>query len=207
MRPMMSQAAALAAVSALALAAAACSSEPAPAPTADPAATAPSPDAPSVARAPVGASQTVALRTAEGAEAGSVRIRQGSQGLVMTVEATGLTPGWHGIHIHAVGTCEGPKFDSAGGHVHAGAGTAVHGLLNADATDSGDLPNIWAGQDGRAMAEVFTPFARLADAGPGVHLLDADGSAIVVHANPDDYASQPIGGAGDRVACGVIAAG
>ena len=64
-----------------------------------------------------------------------------------------------------------------------------------------------AGADGRAFAEIFTPFARLAENGPGVHLLDADGSAIVIHAQADDYTSQPIGGSGDRVACGVIAAG
>ncbi|WP_374274594.1 superoxide dismutase family protein [Brevundimonas sp.] len=196
---------ALAAVSGLTLAA--CTADEAAAPAADPAATTPSPTAPTVARAPVGASATVPLRTAEGGDAGSVNIRQGSQGLVMTVEATGLTPGWHGIHLHQVGTCDGPAFESAGGHIHMGEDAPTHGLLNADADDSGDLPNIWAGQDGRAMAEIFTPFARLADAGPGVHLLDGDGSAIVIHANADDYQSQPIGGAGDRVACGVIAAG
>lgn len=197
---------ALAAVSGLALAA--CSDGELAAPAADPAATQPSPAAPTVARAPVGASATVPLRTAEGGDAGSVLIRQGSQGLVMRVEATGLTPGWHGIHLHQVGTCDGPGFQSAGGHVHAGSEDApTHGLLNDQSDDSGDLPNIWAGEDGRAVAEIFTPFARLADSGPGVHLLDADGSAIVIHANPDDYQSQPIGGAGDRVACGVIAAG
>ena len=81
------------------------------------------------------------------------------------------------------------------------------GLLNADGSDAGDLPNLYVGADGRGFAEVFTTTAGLAEGGPGQHLLDADGSAILIHAGPDDYASQPIGGSGDRAACGVIAAG
>ncbi|MBU1346673.1 MAG: superoxide dismutase family protein [Alphaproteobacteria bacterium] len=160
-----------------------------------------------MARAPVGASANAPLTNGEGALAGSASFRQGPQGVVIRVEATGLTPGWHGIHLHAVGTCDTPGFTSAGSHVHGGSDPAVHGLLNADATDSGDLPNVYADAQGRVNAEIFTPFARLADTGPGVGLMDTDGSAILIHAGPDDYSSQPIGGSGDRVACGVLAAG
>lgn len=158
-------------------------------------------------RAAVGASARAPLTLAAGGPGGSASFRQGPLGLVLRIEATGLTPGWHGIHLHAVGTCEGPTFQSAGAHVHGGAEAATHGLLNAGANDSGDLPNVYADQGGRVMAEIFTPFARLAESGPGQPLLDADGSAILIHASADDYTSQPIGGAGDRVACGVIAAG
>lgn len=158
-------------------------------------------------RAPLGASAEAALTNGEGASAGSATLRQGPQGVVIRVEATGLTPGWHGIHLHAVGTCDGPAFQSAGSHVHGGAGEAVHGLLNEGQSDSGDLPNVYADAEGRVNAEVFTTFARLADNGGGEHLLDADGSALLIHASPDDHSSQPIGGSGDRVACGVIAAG
>ena len=60
--------------------------------------------------------------------------------------------------------------------------------------------------EGAVNAEVFTSHARLSQNGPGQWLLDADGSALVIHANADDHASQPIGGAGDRVACAVIKA-
>jgi len=158
-------------------------------------------------RATVGASTDVSLANGQGQPAGTATIRQGPQGVLIRVEATGLTPGWHGIHFHAVGTCEGPGFQSAGSHVHGGDAEAVHGILNQDQNDSGDLPNIYADAEGRAFAEIFTPFVRLADNGEGQHLLDQDGSALLIHANADDHASQPIGGAGDRVACGVIRAG
>jgi Cu-Zn family superoxide dismutase len=80
----------------------------------------------------------------------------------------------------------------------------VHGLLNPAANETGDLPNLFAGADGAATAEVFSPLVSLTAAGRQA-LLDADGSALVIHAAPDDHLSQPIGGAGARVACAVIA--
>ncbi len=158
-------------------------------------------------RSTAGASANVTLTNAEGQPAGTATIHQGPQGVLVRVEATGLTPGWHGIHFHAVGVCDGPGFQSAGAHVHDGGGDAVHGILNQDQDDSGDLPNVYADAQGRVFAELFTPFVRLADDGKGQHLLDQDGSALLIHANPDDHTSQPIGGAGDRVACGVVQAG
>lgn len=159
-------------------------------------------------RASVGATARAALAKADGTAGGSATFRQGPNGVLIRVEATGLTPGWHGLHLHAVGQCEGPKFDSAGSHIqHAGA-KVPHGLLNADGNDSGDLPNLYVGADGRGFAEVFTTTAKLVDGdGPGEFLLDGDGSTILIHANPDDYVAQPIGGAGDRVLCGVVTAG
>lgn len=184
----------------------ACSPDAQPAPTADETAGVAS-TAPAAVRAPVGAAARAALTSADGASAGTATFRQGPTGVLIRVEATGLTPGWHGLHLHAVGQCEGPKFTSAGAHVQHGTETVPHGLLNADGSDAGDLPNLYVGADGRGFAEVFTTTASLAEGGPGQHLLDADGSAILIHAGPDDYASQPIGGSGDRVACGVIAAG
>ncbi|WP_420142609.1 superoxide dismutase family protein [Sphingomonas sp.] len=119
------------------------------------------------------------------------------KGVLLKVDASGLTPGWHAIHIHAKGDCSDPKFTAAGGHVHS-AEPVVHGLLNPNANDMGDLPNIYAGADGKAKVEIYTTLVMLDG------LKDADGSAIVVHAKPDDYSSQPIGGAGDRVGCAVI---
>jgi Cu-Zn family superoxide dismutase len=77
-------------------------------------------------------------------------------------------------------------------------------LLNPDANDSGDLPNIYANADGSATVELYSTLVSLNGGGDRPALLDSDGSALVIHAQPDDYKSQPIGGAGDRVACAEI---
>ena len=83
----------------------------------------------------------------------------------------------------------------------------VHGLLNPDANEAGDLPNVFVAADGTANAEIFTTFVSLGGVDGRQDLTDKDGSAIVVHANADDHKTQPIGGAGARIACGVIAGG
>jgi Cu-Zn family superoxide dismutase len=140
---------------------------------------------------------------AGGAARGTVTVTPAPHGVILRVEATGLTPGWHGMHFHEKGACSDAKFASAGAHVHA-ATPVTHGFLNANANDAGDLPNIHAGQDGSATAEFYSTLVSMTGEGGRPALLDADGAALVIHANPDDYSTQPIGGAGDRVACGVI---
>lgn len=157
-------------------------------------------------RAPMGAFGEAVLKNSAGTTVGRAITTQGPSGLVIRVEADGLTPGWHGAHIHAVGQCEG-AFTSAGGHINHKEPKAPHGLLNAQGPDDGDLPNLYADAQGRARAEVFTARARIAATGPGQWLWDPDGSALVIHANMDDHTSQPIGGAGDRVICGVFKSG
>lgn len=155
-------------------------------------------------RAPTGGPMfNVRLVDNEGQPAGRVQLKQGPSGLLMIVEASGLTPGWHGIHLHETGQCEA-AFTSAGAHINHAHTKAPHGLLNPDGPDNGDLPNIYAHADGSAKAEIFTTLASLSGTDGTHNLLDSDGSAIVIHANADDHVSQPIGGAGDRVACGVI---
>ena len=173
--------------------------DPAPAP-----ATAPSDDAaPATERATVGDTGTAELRDNAGEVIGTVALTQAPTGLLLRVEAEGLTPGWHGIHIHAVGDCGDSAFQNAGGHINH-AEPVPHGLLNPEGPDDGDLTNIHADDQGRVRAELFTPRARIAETGPGQWLWDEDGSAVVIHAAPDDHRSQPIGGAGDRVACAVV---
>ena len=88
-------------------------------------------------------------------------------------------------------------FKKSGSHTGHGSGVE-HGLLNPKGPESGDLPNIYAAADGAAKAEVFIAGMKLID------IVDADGTAVIIHAKVDDHVSQPIGGAGDRVACGVI---
>lgn len=139
----------------------------------------------------------------DGTPHGTITVTEAPKGVVLRVEAKGLTPGWHGMHFHDKAACEGPKFTSAGPHVHATT-PVVHGLLNANANDAGDLTNVFVGSDGTATVELFSPLVSLKAGKDKPALLDADGSSLVIHAHPDDYQSQPIGGAGDRVACAVI---
>jgi superoxide dismutase, Cu-Zn family len=160
----------------------------------------------STPRAPMGAFGEATLINAQGARIGRAMLTQGPTGLLIRIEADGLTPGWHGVHIHRTGQCNAP-FTSAGGHINHDEPPAPHGLLNSGGPDDGDLPNIYANAAGEVRAELFTTQARIASEGPGQWLWDSDGSALVIHANPDDQKTQPIGGAGDRVACGVMAAG
>ena len=115
----------------------------------------------------------------------------------MTINPGGLEPGWHGLHLHQVGDCSDfGVFTNSGGHV--GKVEGGHGLLNPAGPEGGDIPNIWAGADGSAGYETFTTLTT------GAELLDENGSAIIIHTGEDDHLSQPIGGAGARVACAVL---
>lgn len=143
------------------------------------------------------------LSAADGASLGRVTLREGPQGLLLTIEGEGWPEGWHGAHLHAVGSCEPPSFQSAGGHVNHPEATRPHGLLNWEGgPDFGDLQNVYAGPGGSARAEVY--LARGHGETTADMLSNANGLALVIHANPDDHVTQPIGGAGDRIACAVL---
>jgi Cu-Zn family superoxide dismutase len=152
------------------------------------------------------ATQKVELKTAAGASLGQALLTQAPNGVLVRLELHGLPAGRHGLHFHEKGDCSKADFTSAGAHVHDKP-TLVHGLLNPDANDAGDLPNLDVAADGSATAELFSTYVSLSGSPGKPTLADADGAAIVIHANPDDYITQPIGGAGARIACGVIAAG
>jgi Cu-Zn family superoxide dismutase len=151
------------------------------------------------------ATATAPLKAADGSSAGQALLTEAPGGVLLRIEVKGLAPGWHGLHFHDKGDCSSADFKSAGPHMH-GMAAAVHGLLNAGATETGDLPNIHVAADGTGSAEIYSAAVSLHGADGRPALLDADGSAIVIHANPDDHVTQPIGGAGARVACGVISA-
>ena len=140
---------------------------------------------------------TADLKNGGGETIGKVSLTAAPKGVLMRIESRGLTPGWHGLHFHEKADCSKADFTSAGGHTH-GAGDRVHGLLNPAANETGDLPNLYVDSHGVGMTEVFSGLITLAA------LKDADGSAVVIHANPDDHATQPIGGAGPRVACAEV---
>ncbi len=134
----------------------------------------------------------------DGAALGTVILTEGPNGVLISADVTGLSPGAHGFHIHETGACT-PDFSAAGGHFAPGG--EGHGFQHDDGFHAGDLPNLQAGADGVARADVFTDKITLA-ADADISIFDADGSAIIIHAKPDSYGPDP--GAGDRVACGVI---
>lgn len=133
---------------------------------------------------------------------GKAAFEQAPSGVLIRVVVSGLTPGGHGIHLHSVGACS-PDFGAAKGHINPDG--KAHGLRHPDGPDNGDLPNLYVGADGRAEAEFFTPRVTVSG-GAQPALLDDDGSAVVIHEHPDDHMTQPIGGAGGRVGCGVVKA-
>lgn len=144
---------------------------------------------------------TARLADAKGKALGTVSLTQHPHGVIVRGELTDLPPGWHAIHIHAVGKCE-PDFAAAGGHFNPG--NAQHGL-DANPMHAGDLPNIHADERGQARFEAISPLFTLSSG--GTSLFDQDGASVVVHARPDDYAGEPAGNSGDRIACGVVSKG
>lgn len=143
------------------------------------------------------------LKNGAGASIGWATLREENGRIQIAVQVTGLTPGRHGIHIHAVGRCEPPGFTTAGEHWNPAG--RQHGLANPQGAHAGDLPELEADGSGRARYEATTERLTLA-AGP-TSLFDTDGSAVVIHAQPDDQRTDPSGNSGDRVACGRIVAG
>lgn len=158
---------------------------------------------PEVSAAPMAkelAKASASILGADGKEIGQARFEQGRTGLMIRMEigAGGLTPGWHGLHLHETGDCSDVgAYQLSGGHHGKEAG--AHGLMNPDlGPEAGDLPNVWAAADGSAGYEAFTVLTELVPA------LGGDGLSIIIHAAEDDHRSQPIGGAGARVACGAV---
>ena len=113
------------------------------------------------------------------------------------VLARGLTPGLHGIHIHNTGECV-PPFSTAGSHHNPPPG-ATHG------SHAGDLPNLMVNRAGWGHLHARTDRATLTP-GP-TSIFDGNGSALVIHAAPDDLVTDPTGNSGARIACGVIRRG
>ena len=140
------------------------------------------------------------LKSAEGKNVGTASLRETKEGVLITINAKGLPQGLHAVHVHAVGKCEGPAFTSAGGHFNPT--NKKHGLKNSEGPHAGDLPDMYVNKDGVGRYEVLMDGIRL-DSG-GTSVFDADGSAVVVHASPDDNTTDPAGNSGDRIACGVI---
>jgi Cu-Zn family superoxide dismutase len=138
----------------------------------------------------------MALVNALGAPIGTVRAWQTAGGVTFRIDATGLPHGIHGLHVHAVGSCAPPDFTTAGAHWNPA--NRKHGLSNPEGPHAGDLSNVEVAANGVLAATAVLPRATLAE------LRDADGSALVLHAQPDDYMTDPSGNSGARIACAVI---
>jgi Cu-Zn family superoxide dismutase len=143
---------------------------------------------------------------AQGQEIGEAALTETPHGVLIEVELRNYSnrqhvlPGVHAFHIHAIGRCDPPEFEFIGEHYNPT--TRQHGLLNVEGMHVGDLMNLHmpVGQ-----AQHFEVLAAEATTGPGENsLFDADGSALVIHENSDDYQTDPTGNAGGAIACGVI---
>jgi superoxide dismutase, Cu-Zn family len=138
---------------------------------------------------------TADLRSVDGSRRGTATLATTGGLMRLTVEGVGLTPGAHGLHVHTVGKCDAPDFTTAGDHWNPTA--KMHGRDNPMGAHSGDMPNLMIGTDGRGSIAFDLP-------GDMASLMDIDGAAIVVHAAPDDYKTDPSGNSGGRIACGVF---
>lgn len=145
--------------------------------------------------APLPASANFA--SGDGAPLGSVTLEDGANGLVIRLAGSAMPAGTHGIHLHTVGKCEGPKFESAGAHWNPDS--KKHGSANPEGPHKGDLPNVEVAADGSLTTVLTVAGVTRAE------LADADGTAIVVHAKADDNKTDPSGESGDRIACAVLA--
>ncbi|HEX8442098.1 MAG TPA: superoxide dismutase family protein [Allosphingosinicella sp.] len=140
------------------------------------------------------------LRNSAGQVDARATASQSGNGIRIRLEAAGMQRGTYAAHVHTTGACTPPDFTSAGPHWNPTA--AQHGKNNPAGMHKGDLPNLSVGTDGRGSLEFVIAGAALSgDAGA---LLDADGAAVVIHAQADDYQTDPSGNAGARIACGVF---
>ena len=141
---------------------------------------------------------TGALAAGDGTQLGNVSVSATASGhALVLINAEGIREGVYAAHLHQVGVCEGPSFESAGEHIGGGD---EHGVMTDTGPHPGDLPNVYVGPDEQIGMEAFAIGLTMD------MVFDEDGSALIIHADPDDYTTQPGGNSGDRIACAVIEA-
>lgn len=149
---------------------------------------------------PVGESLGQAtLHLSNGQSAGTARLLASGAEVSISIAVTDLSPGVHGAHLHTTGSCAATDFTSAGSHLNPGG--KQHGSDNPAGAHLGDLPNVIVDDTGKGAVSTTLHGTRdevLAQ------IFDADGTAVVVHAGPDDYRTDPSGNSGGRIACGVL---
>lgn len=145
---------------------------------------------------------TADLARADGSWAGVVTISRRSDGTFLSLAGEAPAAGTFGMHIHAVGKCEGPAFNSAGPHWNPAM--KQHGFENPMGAHGGDLPNVVAGADKKITLEHKMSDFVMEGAGG---IIDADGAAFIIHEKADDYKTDPSGDSGKRIICGALKSG
>ena len=143
---------------------------------------------------------TATLLDPGGAVTGNATIAAIGDRYDLEVEARNITPGPHGLHLHTVGRCQPRDFSSAGGHLNPF--NRQHGALNPAGSHLGDIANMEVAADGSGKVNALLDGTRQEIE---ARVFDEDGTAIVLHAGPDDYRTDPSGSSGGRIACGVFA--
>jgi Cu-Zn family superoxide dismutase len=143
---------------------------------------------------------TVSLSSTQGhATVGRLMLEQAHGGVRFRGEVTGLTPNAeHAFHVHETGDCSAPDASSAGEHFNPEH--QPHGHPEKGAHHAGDMLNLRADARGRALVDILAGSLTIG----GDDKTNVVGKALIVHADPDDFVSQPGGGSGDRLACGLI---
>src|SRR5215469_2542572 len=142
------------------------------------------------------------LKSRDGKPVGIVDFAAVNRGVLITFDLHDLAPGAHGIHLHTSGNCDAKSGFTAAGPILTLVPGKQHGYLAEGGPEAGDLPNQFAGADGRLRASVVASGFGLGNGKRSI--FDRDGVAIIVDARSDDYRTQPLGNAGDRIACGVV---
>lgn len=142
----------------------------------------------------------IIIRNAKGEQVGNATLSEVPNGVRIQMELNNLPPGPKAFHIHEKGLCTPPDFKSAGSHF--APDRKVHGFKSKGGPHAGDMENVMVKDDGTAQIDIINPMVTIR-AGKN-SIVSAEGTSLVIHAQKDDYRTQPAGNAGDRIACGEI---